>query len=326
MAESGAEMAWDDVGPSFSCEDKSILFVFGAARSGTTILNNLLHRNFGYGMGPEGTFVAEWARRVPRYGELAQQDNVRRLVADLSKCRMLHIVRHKYRRNPFDVTPELILGKLREKSYAGIVYAIFECMAELQGCPRVGNKNPGYGRQFPLLHRLFPTQAKYLCIVRDGRDVALSILRVRWGPSSSYVAAKVWSESLMALAVMQQQLGPDRVHVLRYEDLLRSPHIVLEDVRKFLSIPAAEARIDAAAAEILKGQRATNFDKWKREMSPRDLSLFEGLAGHWLEKYGYELSGQPTRITWADRLYYEAKEVTRLIAINLKHRLGTGPG
>jgi hypothetical protein len=153
--------------------------------------------------------------------------------------------------------------------------------------------------------------------------VALSILKVRWGPSSSYIAAKVWSKSLMALAAMQQQLGPDRVHVLRYEDLLRSPHTVLEGVRKFLSIPAAEARIDTAAAEILEGRRATNFDKWKREMSARDLSLFEGLAGHWLEKYKYELSGRPTKITWADRLYYEAKELTRLIAVNLRYRFRT---
>ena len=316
-------MVWHDVGPGFSCKDKPILFVFGAARSGTTILSNLLYRHFGYGMGPEGTFVAEWAHRLRRYGDLGQDANLHRLVADISECRMLHIARCRYHeRARFNVTPDLILQKLRERSYAGVVYAVFECMADLQGCPRVGNKNPDYGRQFPLLNGLFPTQAKYLSIVRDGRDVALSILKVRWGPSSGYIAAKVWSDSLMVLAGIQQQLGPDRVHVVRYEDLLRSPHAVLEGLRKFLSIPASDVKIDAAAAEILKGQRAANFDKWKREMSLRDLSLFEGLAGHCLEKYGYELSGRPARITWTDRLYYEAKEFTRLAAVNLKHRFG----
>lgn len=36
------KMARNQVGPSFSCEDKAFLCVFGADRSGTTILNNLL--------------------------------------------------------------------------------------------------------------------------------------------------------------------------------------------------------------------------------------------------------------------------------------------
>jgi hypothetical protein len=309
-------MVWRDVGPSF-IEDRPILFVFGAARSGTTILNNLLYRQFGYGMGPEGTFVARWAKLLPRYGDLGTDANLHRLLADLSECRMLQIVRRNYRRNPFDVTPKLILSKLRQRSYAGVVYAIFECMADLQGCRRVGNKNPDYGRQFELLHRLFPTQAKYLCIVRDGRDVALSIMKMHWGLSSSYIAAKVWSQSLASLAAMQRQLGPGRLHVLFYEDLLLNPQVVLESVRDFLGLAKAEASIDAAVAELTSGARSANFNKWKREMSSRDLRMFEGQAAQWLQKYGYELSGNPTDIGWSDRLIYESKEIARLIKVNV---------
>jgi hypothetical protein len=311
------------VGPSLADDGKEILFVFGAARSGTTILNNLLYRHFSYGMGPEGTFLADWAQRLPRYGDLGQSANLHRLVDDISHCQMLHIARHRYRRNPFDVTPALILEKLREHSYAGVVCAIFECMAELQGCSRVGNKNPDYGLQFPLLDRLYPTQAKYLCIVRDGRDVALSILKTRWGLSSSYIAAKVWSQSLAALDQMQRQLGAERLHVLSYEDLLRSPRETLEGLRGFLGVPPGEAKIEAAAAEILEGRRAVNFDKWKREMSARDLRMFEGLAGPWLEKYGYRLSGNSTAVGWTDRLFYETKELGRLVRVNVRHALPT---
>src|SRR3546814_16661189 len=87
------EEAWEQVGPAFRGEDRPILFVFGAARSGTTILNNLLYRHFSYGMGPEGTFVAEWAKRLPRYGDLGADANLRRLVTEIAECRMMHIVR-----------------------------------------------------------------------------------------------------------------------------------------------------------------------------------------------------------------------------------------
>ena len=70
-------------------------------------------------MGPEGTFVAEWARRLPRYGDLADEANLQRLVTEIADCRMLHIVRHKYRRNPFDVTPaRLVTGLITERGVA----------------------------------------------------------------------------------------------------------------------------------------------------------------------------------------------------------------
>lgn len=311
-------MAWEQVGPGFSAQDQTILFVFGAARSGTTILNNLLYRHFSYGMGPEGTFVAEWAKRLPRYGDLSDDANLQRLATEIAGCQMLHIARHKYRRNPFDVTPSMILARLRERSYAGVVYAVFECMAELQGCERVGNKNPDYGYQFPLLQQLFPSQAKYLCIVRDGRDVALSILKTRWGLRSSYTAAKVWSNSLMALAAMQQQLGPERLHVLTYENLLRQPEETLERVRSFLGVPEEEADIDAAVAELTEGRRAANYDKWRQQMPARDLRLFEGVAGTMLKRHGYELSGNPAEINLRDRLLYETQELARLVRVNLK--------
>lgn len=306
---------------AFSGADRPILFVFGAARSGTTILNNLLYRHFSYGMGPEGTFVGQWARRLPGYGDLREDANLRRLVHDVSRCRMLEIARHKYRRNPFDVTPELIFGRLRERSFAGVVYAVFECMAELQGCARVGNKNPDYGRQFPLLNQLFPTHAKYLAIVRDGRDVALSIVRTRWALSSCYTAAKAWRRAIDDLRDMQGQLGPDRLHVIRYEDLLRQPAETLEGVRNFLAIPSADADVEAAAIEISEGKRAANFDKWRRQMSVRDLRVFEGLAGDRLQSFGYELSGYAGGVTWRDHLRYQSKEYLRLVRINVKHRL-----
>ena len=317
----GAAVAEAPLEAGLSGADRPILFVFGAARSGTTILNNLLYRHFSYGMGPEGTFIAQWARRLPAYGDLRDDAKLEGLVRDVSRCRMLEIARHKYRRNPFDVSPELILSRLRERSYAGVVYAVFECMAALQGCTRVGNKNPDYGRQFPLLHQLFPTHAKYLAIVRDGRDVALSIMKTRWGLSSSYAAAKAWRQALADLCQMQGQLSPNRLHVVKYEDLLRQPRETLEAVRSFLAIAPQDAKVEAAAAEIAEGKKAANFDKWRRQMSANDLRIFEGMAGDWLQDFGYELSGNARGISWRDYLRYESREYMRLVQVNVKHRI-----
>ena len=94
------------VGPSFGARDKRILFVFGAARSGTTLLNQLLYHHFGYGTGAEGTFIAEFAKKLSNYGSLENEKNLNRLIQEISRCEMLNIARYKYKQSAFDVTPQ----------------------------------------------------------------------------------------------------------------------------------------------------------------------------------------------------------------------------
>ena len=90
---------------SLKDSNKSILFIIGAARSGTTYLESIIDDWFGYGMGPEGTFVEDFARRLHKYGNLLEMRNLRRLVHDLSHCEMLEIVRNRWSEDTrFDTT------------------------------------------------------------------------------------------------------------------------------------------------------------------------------------------------------------------------------
>ena len=314
-------MRWDLVGPGLSRDDRRILFVFGAARSGTTMLNNLLYKHFDYGMGPEGTFIGDFASKLPRYGDLDDERNLRRLVEDVSNCRMLYIARHKYRRNPFDVTPELILQNLPERSYAGVVYSVLQCVADLQNRKNLGNKNPGYWQQLGLLGQLFPSQARFLCIVRDGRDVALSNLKTSWGQSSAYSCARQWVRVMKVVRELQESKHPVNLHVLRYEDLLSASEQTLAGVCDFLQLPVGGDSFEAAVTEVSSGQKRMNFNKWRHEMSERDLRLYEGIAGDLLDYYGYDLGCRSSQIGPLDHTYYRTKEFSRLLHVNLKHKL-----
>src|SRR3546814_15839092 len=92
-------------------------------------------------MGPEGTFIEPFHRRLGRYGDLSRAENLRRLVEDVSRCQMLEIMRKKYRdSSKLDVTPAEILARVPEPSYAGVVYGVFRTLADPQGKHRVGNK------------------------------------------------------------------------------------------------------------------------------------------------------------------------------------------
>lgn len=302
---------------SLTARNGDILFVFGAARSGTTYLNGLLDKWFDYGMGPEGTFVAKFAARLYRYGDLNDEANLKRLVEDISRCNMLEIVRNKYPEgNRFDITPEMILERLPDRSYAGVVYSVFACMAAVQGRTHVGNKDPGYWQMLPLLHRLFPDNAKYLCIVRDGRDVAISTMRTPWGQKSAYVCARTWAASLRAVEVFASEVSEDKLLIIRYEDLLDDPAVTLGKLQVFLGINLG-VRGTALLKQAENNPMRTNYGKWRNNMNPDEIRVFEAVAGAELVAYGYERRYDSPAASPLERFRYNTAELLRLVRVNL---------
>lgn len=307
--------------------DKNILFVLGSARSGTTYLNNFLERWFDYGMGPEGTFVARFHKRLGRYGDLSDKKNLARLVDDISTCQMLEIMRKKYRESKrLDVTQEDIHARLLEPSYAGVVYAVFQCLADLAGKSRVGNKNPGYWSQLTLLDELFPEQAKYIAIFRDGRDVFLSLQGTRWGGHSAYVAAKLWRDMTIAIEDFQFRHGSQRLLLLSYEDLLRSPAEAIARIEDYLAVSLAPDVRAIALAEAHSNPMRNNSHKWPSRMSENDRRIYEAVAGDALTKYGYETLSYRPQISILEKRYYDMVELKRLLKVNLYHLRHKFPG
>jgi len=307
--------------------DRDILFVFGSARSGTTFLNNFLDRWFDYGMGPEGTFVEPFHRRLPQYGDLADPANLKRLADDMSRCQMLEIMRKKYRDSrKLDVTPQAILERAPEASYAGAVYGVFRSIADLQGKSRVGNKNPGYWTHLDLLDSLFPRNAKYIAIVRDGRDVFLSLQGTPWGGHSAYAAARRWRQALEAIERFRGRCGPDRFLVLRYEDLLQDPAATIGRIETLLGVTLAPETRAAALAESQGNPKKGNFHKWRDRMTARDRRVFEAIAADMLAAHGYEVLPERPRLSVVDKLRFRLLELKRLLTVNLYHLRNKLPG
>lgn len=176
--------------------ERDILFIYGAPRSGTTYVNTLVRDYFSYGLCAEGQWVFPIGRREASYGDLSVDGNFQRMIDDVREDVMFHHFRTVYAKRygrPVDVTSEAIWTNLPERSFAGLVYSVFYCVAEQLGTKHVGNKFPGYWEDLPLLKEWFPN-AKFLHVVRDGRDVALSLKRRIWGQKTAYAAAQMWSE------------------------------------------------------------------------------------------------------------------------------------
>jgi len=303
--------------PGPALQDARILFVFGSARGGTTFLNNLLDRYFDYGMGPEGTFVDKFALKMARYGDLDNDANLQRLIQDIAHCEMLEIARHRYKKTALDVTPAIIRDNLRERSYPGVVYAVFESVAKIQGRSRVGNKNPGFWRYHELLQHMFPTQAKYLAIIRDGRDIALSNQKMQWAASSIYACAKIWESMLRAIDQLRIDVRSDRLLVIRYEDILAKPEPVIEQLRQFAAPQMPPQQVDNAVRFVLEEGLRDNHGKWRTGMNDAELRSYEAIAGQWLERYGYERAVPNAQVYPLERAWYESREFARLIWLNV---------
>ena len=106
--------------------------------------------------------------------------------------------------------------------YADVIRSLYGVYAQAQGKPRYGNKSPGHVASMPQLLALFP-EAKFIHIVRDGRNVALSYMEHNFGPSDLAGSAEAWRNRVMRGRRAGAKLGPDRYTEVRYEDLLDDP-------------------------------------------------------------------------------------------------------
>ncbi len=292
---------------------RSPVFVIGAARSGTSLLGALLRRYLKVNFGTESQFIVRFHRRLPEYGDLHDPSHLRRLIEDLvrERCFSRWTFRFGFVLDKEAVFQEALAGR---RSFPGVLDAIFSQFARYHGMERWGDKTPEYNYNLPVLLSLFP-RAQFLHIVRDGRDVALSTLRQGFGGANVYRAGVLWSRQLLLIQQFAEPLPDGQVLTLNYETLLAQPVETLDTVSAFLGIEPDASRRAAIVADVPSQVRSTNANKWRTDMSPGDLRLFEAVASDQLRASGYEARYPVApRMNRAARLYWEADHLLRKTA------------
>jgi hypothetical protein len=69
------------------------------------------------------------------------------------------------------------------------------------------------------IHKLLP-EARFINVLRDGRDVAISISKERWGPNDPYTALSWWANRVYRSSVALKKVDPSLVLQYRVEDLI----------------------------------------------------------------------------------------------------------
>jgi hypothetical protein len=297
-----------------------ILFVFGSSRGGTTFLSQVLADWFSFGMGPEGTFVKEIVGKAEKLGDLSCDDKCYELAQHVVNAQMFRIIETRWRaKSRFAVCPEEIMERMPDRTVSSAIFAAHKVIADKQQKQRVGNKNPGYWRELDTLNALFPQNAKYLFIVRDGRDVALSLKNVPWGGHSVYTAATKWKKMTSTVREFEKKIKPESILTIRYEDLLTNAGETIEAIGDFVgqeNMPEIRRNYEKAAKE---NKLSSNFGKWCDEMTLEDQQTYEAVVGNALTDFGYERRYPNARLGYWPRFVYRLGEVIRMIKLNLYH-------
>lgn len=261
------------------------VFVIGAPRSGTSMLIKLIRKYLKINFGTESQFIIRYYNKLQTYGNLKQKNNLRMLVNDISGERCF---RRWESRFGFKLDIEKVLENITEPNYPNILKSIFGQFADYHGMARWGDKTPEYVYDLPVLLELFPT-ARFLHIIRDGRDVALSEFKLGFGAKNVYKSATSWREKITLINMFAKQLPPEQYLEIRYEDLLSDPVTVMSRMIGFFKIndPGLDL-LKFIESHIFEDIISNNFFKWKDQLTDRERNLFEKLSGDVLRAYHYE--------------------------------------
>lgn len=294
-------------------ENKAPIFIVGAPRSGTTLLQYMLrsHPSISVPTG-ESHFIVPLLKNSEKFGDLNKLTNIKKVLNAMYEQSQdfldtdLHGIK-------FDI--EVIAQQVQElgiNSIEKIIELLFNLNALGEGKVRWGDKTPYYVLHMPFLKTYFP-EAKFIHIVRDGRDCALSMFNRQkdFGIINIYHAAKYWQQYVETGSVEGKKLGAQDYMEVRYEDLLEKPEESLRKICTFLHEPFYDSLInfkkssEKGKTPLLQSPiQKQNKNKWKKAMTARNIMLFEGAASLTLKEFGYNINNPTYKMPWLLRAYY----------------------
>jgi hypothetical protein len=285
---------------------KPPVFIVGCPRSGTSYLYHLLLSAGGF---------AEFRTQMnvfdvlePVYGDLGIRKNKIKMMSDWLRGKAFDV--SGLRAEQIEAR---VLSECRGAS--DFLRIVMEEIAHEQGVDRWIDSTPTNIPHLLRIKKDFP-DARIIHIIRDGRDVALSLDKrgwsrpLPWDHDKGLLAAGLyWKWIVRKGRKLGSMLQPDYLEV-RYEELVQQPAATLERLGIFIRHDLDYARIQENSVGSVKNPLTsfredldegtfTPIGRWKDadKFPAGQLVLFENLVGDYLQELGYALSGNHARLT-----------------------------
>jgi len=272
------------------------VFVVGSPRSGTTLLYDILLSAGGFALylGESNVFNL----LAPRFGNLAVRENREQMLEVWLKSSLFRVS---------GLERAQIEKKILEdcRNPGDFLRIVMDEMARQQGVKRWAGNAPEEILHLRQIKQTIP-EALIIHMIRDGRDVSLSLSRKRyirpfpWKERETPEGAALYWEWIVRKGhAAGGWLGKDYIEI-RFEDLVADPRSVLRTLSAFL-----EQQLDydfvlknavgavAKPNTSFRGSGTGEFNpvaRWKQQFSPAQLARVEALVGETLRELGYELA------------------------------------
>jgi hypothetical protein len=162
-------------------------------------------------------------------------------------------------------------------------------------------------RHFSRLVRIWP-DARFVHLIRDGRDVARSIVEMGWA-GNAWRASLYWEEAQLEWEKLCRQVPDNRRVEIRFEELVTNPPSTLQKICAFCGVSFHPAMLEYPRTSTYGPPDPSAVAAWKRKMSLADVRAVEAAIGPMLVARGYALSGHPpVALTAARRGWLKAND------------------
>jgi len=303
------------------------IFVVGAARSGTTLLQSMIDAHPDIALVGELHFFDQVMRLRESIPEPLGPETIESLRAGVLKCHAMQFVPE------IELALEHALARLTTlpaPGYRELFRLLLEAFGELRGASNVGEKTPNNVRYLDELVHFFP-HARIVHILRDPRDSISSRLRYPYTSPSVIFNTLLWKIEMIYAAdfVASGQATADRYLEVRYEDLVEDPRQVLEQICGFIGVDFAPSmleghqRVDRVFKDepwkdgVASPTNRRSVGAWRQRLTPAQAALIEAVAGSYLAGTGYDRMASVGRL----RLLAEAlRDAARYVPYKLRER------
>ncbi len=313
------------------------IFIVGAPRSGTTLIGRMLGLHPDIVSPGETHFFEDIYGRRHLFGTLATRDNLERaaehLMTALGRFRQRgqSIVDKALTTASLVVRTEALGG-----NYDGLYLAFLSLIAEAEGKTRFCDDTPRHLFSLPTILRFFP-DAKIIGAVRDPRDF-LSSYKHYWKVAAEadriralyhpVMTPLIWQSSAQVLARAHARLGPERIHLLRYESLTAAPEEAARGLCDFLGVEYSSdmLEVDKNNSSFDRGSSGIFTDsigRWRETLAPEEVWWTQRLARRGMRAFDYEpaTAVAPRRVRLAGQATTAPFALVRALLANA-HRQG----
>lgn len=299
---------------------KAPVFIVACPRSGTRLLYHML-----LSTGAFAQFRTEmnvFNLLVPIFGDLGVAKNRRRMIKEWLQSKAFTLSGLEARQIEAKVMAEC-------KSGGDFLRIVLEEICRQQNVDRWADSTPTNLLHIRDIMTAFP-DALVIHIIRDGRDVALSLDRLGWlrplpwdRDKSLMVAGLYWKWIIERGRELVRANKPNYLEIY-FEDLVNKPDAVVAQVGDFIGCPMDYAHIQEAGIGVVgdpassssfgawgeqrssrpasercpigiaePGMQRAEFNavgRWKKAFTQEQTAFFEGLVGELLGELGYPLA------------------------------------